>query len=142
MQTAARRFSLVVFGLLSVFLILFGMLYASSGGYLPFHAAALPETARVASLPLYLALMKLIGSASASLGALCLFVSWELRRPDRRFMGEILAVAIAFPVMMAAYVAETLAAATGAPTSWHIMGGLLAADAAAYLTWRISMLSV
>jgi hypothetical protein len=33
---------------------------------------------------------------------------------------------------MAAYVAETLAKLTGAPTSWHIMGILLAIDAIAF----------
>lgn len=46
--------------------------------------------------------------------------------------GAALALAIAIPVVMAAIVAERLAAATGAPTSWHIMGIFAAIDAAAY----------
>lgn len=135
MRTALRPLSLVLFSLLSVFLILFGLLYASVGSYLPFHAAALPEPTRAAALPLYLALMKLIGGASIALGGLCLYVTWAVRQ---RFIAEILAIAIATPVLMAAFVAETLAAATGAPTSWHIMGGLLASDAVAWLAFRAS----
>lgn len=135
MPTALRRASRVLFSLLSLFLILFGLLYASVGTWLPFHAAALPEAARAASLPLYLALMKLIGGASIALGGLCLALTFTLRH---RFIAEMLALAIAVPVLMAAYVAETLAATTGAPTSWHIMGVLLALDLVAWLSYRIS----
>ncbi len=135
MQMALRRLSLALFSVLGLFLILFGLLYAGVGTYLPFHASAVPETARAAALPLYLALMKLIGGASASLGGLCLYVTWTIRHP---FVAEMLALAIAVPVLMAAFVAESLAATTGAPTSWHIMGGLLAADAVAWLAFRIS----
>ncbi len=132
---AARRLSLFLFTALAVFLILFGVLYAGVSGYLPFHAAALPEETRQSGLPLYMALMKLIGGATATLGAMCIYLTWNLRRP---FAAEVVASAIAVPVLMAAYVAETLADATGAPTSWHIMGGLLAVDALAYAAWRLS----
>ena len=47
-----------------------------------------------------------------------------------------LTVTYAIPVLMAAYVAETLAKLTGAPTSWHIMGVLLAITALAWLCAR------
>lgn len=125
------RVSLVLFILLSVFLVAFGLLYASVHDMLWFHAAAVPESIRGEVRPLYLALMKLIGGSSMALGILAGYVAMAPMRRGAPWAGSVLAVCIAIPVIMAAYVAETLAKLTGAPTSWHIMGILLAIDALA-----------
>jgi hypothetical protein len=84
--------------------------------------------------PLYLALMKLIGGASAGLGLLGLYVTFVPLRAGARGAATALALTYAIPILMAAYVAETLAKLTGAPTSWHIMGVLLAIAAGAWVS--------
>lgn len=127
-----RWISLALFGLVTLFLIAFGVLYASVTSMLWFHAAAVPEAVREDVRPLYFALMKLIGGASVALGVLG---AWAVTGPLRRNApnaAAILAIAYSIPLLTAAYVAETLAARTGAPTSWHIMGVLLAIIAVAY----------
>lgn len=132
-RAALRGISLVLFGLVSVFLIAFGVLYASVHDLLWFHAAAVPKAIRDDVRPLYFALMKLIGGASVSLGVLG---GWVVISPMRRsvpWSGTILAVVFAVPLITAAYVAETLAALTGAPTSWRLMGIVLAVIALAFV---------
>ena len=133
MQNTLRWSSIALFAALSIFLVLFGALYASVRDFLPFHAAAAPSDALDSMRPLYLALMKLIGGASGSLGALGAFLALSAIRKGDKASAVALAIAFAIPLVMAAYVAETLAAKTGAPTSWHIMGALLAVDVAALL---------
>lgn len=123
-----RRLSVGLFAALSVVFIAFGLLYANVGHMLWFHAAAVPEAARGEVLPLYFALMRLIGGWSIALGLLGGYVALVRLRDA----AAALAIAFAIPLITAAYVAETLAARTGAPTSWHIMGALLLIDAAAY----------
>lgn len=125
--------SIALFALLGLFLIAFGALYATVTDMLFFHAAAVPEAARHDVKPLYLALMKLIGGASVGLGLLGLYVTFGPLRAGARWAAGALAVTYAIPVLMAAYVAETLAKITGAPTSWHIMGVLLAITALALI---------
>jgi hypothetical protein len=125
--------SIALFALLGLFLILFGILYASVSDMLFFHAAAVPEAARHDVKPLYLALMKLIGGASIGLGLLGLYATLGPLRAGARGAATALAVTYAIPVLMAAYVAETLAKIAGAPTSWHIMGVLLAITGLALL---------
>jgi len=125
--------SIALFALLGLFLIAFGALYATVSDMLFFHAAAVPETARHAVKPLYLALMKLIGGASIGLGLLGLYVTFGPLRVGSRVAAPVLTVTYAIPVLMAAYVAETLAKITGAPTSWHIMGVLLGVTGVALL---------
>lgn len=125
--------SLALFTLLGLFLVAFGVLYASVNDMLFFHAAAVPEAVRHDVKPLYLALMKLIGGASVGLGVLGLYVTFGPLRRGVPFAASALALTYAIPVLMAAYVAETLAKLTGAPTSWLIMGILLALTASAYL---------
>jgi hypothetical protein len=132
MRNMLRWIGVGLFGALSVFLILFGALYASVSDFLPFHAAAAP-TALDAMRPLYLALMKLIGAASAALGALGCYLTLGPIRRGETLAGIAVACAFASAFLMAAYVAETLARATNAPTSWHIMGLLLAITAAALI---------
>jgi len=126
------RISLVLFVLLSLFLVAFGALYASVHEMLWFHAAAVPEAIRDEVRPLYLALMKLIGGSSLGLGFLSGYVAMGPMRRGAPWAAAALALCIATPVVMAAYVAETLARLTGSPTSWHIMGILLAIDAIAF----------
>lgn len=134
MAVLVRRIGLGLFVLLAVFLIAFGLLYETVPGMLSFHAAAVPETIRSAVLPLYLALMRLIGGASIALGLIALYVTLGPLRRRQPLALPVLAVCIALPIANAAYVAETLAARTGAPTSWHLMGILLAILAVAMLT--------
>jgi len=133
MRTTLRWSSIVLFAALSIFLALFGALYASVRDFLPFHAAAAPSDALDSMRPLYLALMKLIGGASAALGLLGLYVTLGPIRSGSSAAAVAVAGAFAGAFIMAAFVAEALARATNAPTSWHIMGILLALTAAALI---------
>lgn len=126
MRNFMRIVSIGLFAALSLFLVIFGVFYATVDDMLFFHAAAVPEEMRTGVLPLYLALMKLVGGASAALGALCLYVTFGSLRNRSAFAATALYIAITAPVLMAAYVAETLAALTGSPTSWHLMGIIIA----------------
>lgn len=129
MKKALRLLGLVLFTALGLFLIAFGTLYASVTNLLWFHAAAVPPSALDAVRPLYFALMKLIGGSSASLGLLGLYVTFFPVRRGSSLAAAALAISYASAILMAAVVAEKLAATTGAPTSWHIMGVLLAMTA-------------
>lgn len=125
MPTLLRRTSLALFGLVAIFFIWFGVTYASVSSMLWFHEAAVPEAARGQVRPLYFALMNLIGGASIALGVLSLYV---IALPLRRAVpGAAIALVFvtAVAVGMAAVTAEELAAATGAPVSWHLMGIVL-----------------
>lgn len=133
MKTVLRWTSIILFTLLSAFLIWFGWLYASVEQPLWFHDVAVPEHAKEAVRPLYFALMNLIGGSSAALGILGLFVTLTALRQGAKAAGAALAIAFVIPVVMAAITAEELAAATGSPTSWHIMGVLLLVTAVAFL---------
>ena len=61
MSRILRWTSFVLFGLVSAFLIWFGITYATVTDILWFHAAAVPEAARDDVRALYFALMTLIG---------------------------------------------------------------------------------
>ncbi len=126
MHTMFRWASIAMFAALGVFLILFGTLYATVHDFLPFHAAAMPSAALDASRPLYLALMKLIGGASGALGVLGLFVILGPVRRGETLAAAMVALTFSAAFLTAAFVAEALARVTNAPTSWHIMGILLA----------------
>jgi hypothetical protein len=132
MQRALRSASRVLFSLVALFLVWFGVTYASVTDMLWFHAAAVPEAARDDVRTLYLALMNLIGGASAALGLLGLYViAFPLRRREG-WAATALLICNSTVFIMAAITAEELAAATGSPTSWHIMGVLMAVTLAAY----------
>lgn len=133
MKKILRWISLALFALLSIFLIWFGWVYATADNLLWFHAAAVPEAAREEVRPLYFALMTLIGGAAGGLGVLGLFVTLAFLRRGDPYAALGLSIAFAIPFVMAAVTAEKLANATGAPTSWHIMGVLLAMTALALL---------
>lgn len=131
MQTLLHRSSLALFGLVAVFFIWFGVTYASVSNMLWFHEATVPEAAREEVRPLYFALMNLIGGASIALGVVSLYV---IALPLRRGMpgaASALVLVTVIAVGMAAVTAEKLAAATGAPVSWHLMGIVLSVAALA-----------
>ena len=133
MQTLLRQTCVALFGLVALFLIWFGVTYASVRDMLWFHEAAVPEAARDAVRPLYFALMNLIGGASVALGVLSLYV---IALPLRRGVpgaAAILVLVNAVALFTAAVTAEELAAATGSPTSWHIMGIVFAVTCLAFL---------
>ena len=125
MKTILRWTSIILFALLGAFFIWFGWLYASVEEPLWFHDAAVPDHAKEAVRPLYFALMNLVGGSSLALGLLGIFVTFTAVRQGAKGAGAALAIAFAVPFVMAAITAEELAAATGSPTSWHIMGVLL-----------------
>lgn len=128
-----RWVSVALFLGLAAFLAWFGIVYATVDKMLWFHAAAVPEAIRPAVGPLYFALMKLIGTACFGLAVLGgAFTLGPVRR-GARLAAIWLALAYAIPFAGAAWVAERLAAQTGAPVSWHIMGVLLTVDALALL---------
>jgi hypothetical protein len=106
-----------LFTLVSLFLLAFGLLYASVSDMLWFHAAAVPEAVRPQVRPLYFALMRLIGGASIGLGLLALWVVWRPVRSGVAGSAAALSVAIIVPLVFAGVVAERLAAQTGAPTA-------------------------
>lgn len=135
MRRALRAMSVVLFTALGLFLIAFGVLYASVRELLWFHAAAVPAEALDGVRPIYFALMKLIGGASGALGLLGAYVALFPVRRGSLSATIALGVCFALPLVVAAIVAENLAAATGSPTSWHIMGVLLGVDALAVVAF-------
>lgn len=137
MRAALRISSLALYSLVALFLVWFGVTYMRAETMLWFHAAAVPERAREDALPLYRALMNLIGGSSAGLGALSLYVIWWPLRRGARFAGGLLLAAFVGVFMVAAVTAEELHAATGAPTSWHIMGVLIALSVAAFVAHAV-----
>jgi hypothetical protein len=98
-------------------------------------AAAVPVEIRAAVLPLYVALMALIGGSSVALGGLGLYLTFGPLRSGAGGAATALASAYSVAFLTAAFVAERLARDAGAPTSWHIMGILMAINAFAYWGW-------
>jgi hypothetical protein len=133
MRARLKLASIVLFMLLSMFLMSFGVLYASVRDLLWFHAAAVPGPALDDVRPLYFALMTLIGGSSGALGLLGAYVALVPLRRGAPLAATFLAIAYAAALIMAAVTAEKLAAATGAPTSWHIMGILMTVNVGAWL---------
>jgi hypothetical protein len=127
MQTILRWISVSLFLALSLFMLWFGYVYASVTNMLWFHGAAVPTELHSQFLPLYLALMNLIGGSSFAVGLLTAYIALVPLRRGAAWAGAALLTAFAIVFVLAAITAEELAAATGAPTSWHIMGALLVA---------------
>jgi hypothetical protein len=117
--------SVVLFGGLSLFMLWFGFTYATVKEMLWFHAAAVPVEAREEVKALYFALMSLVGGASMGLGGLGLCVVYGPVRSGAPWATRAVAASYCVALIMAAVTAERLADATGAPTSWHIMGVLM-----------------
>jgi hypothetical protein len=131
-RSVFKLLGVILFMALSVFLMVFGELYASVRDILFFHAAAVPTHALEDVRPLYFALMTLIGGASFGLGLLGAYVTWLPIRRGVPHAASFLAAANAVALIMAAVTAEKLAHATGSPTSWHIMGILMAVNLMAW----------
>lgn len=138
MKSALRNASIALFSLVALFLVWFGLTYLRAESMLWFHAAAIPERAREDALPLYRALMNLIGGSSAGLGVLCLYLIWAPLRRRARWAGSLLLIVLTGVFTVAAITAEELHAETGAPTSWRIMGVLIALSVLAFATHAAS----
>lgn len=134
MASKMRIASIVLYTLLSLFLVWFGWVYMSVKDMLWFHAAAVPDAVKPVVRPLYFALMTLIGGSSMGLGLLGMYVTAGPMRRGAPGAASALALTFSLAFVMAAITAEKLAAATHAPVSWHIMGVLLAVTALAYAT--------
>ncbi len=133
MQKILRWTSVALFLALSLFMLWFGYVYASVTEMLWFHGAAVPAELHPQILPLYLALMNLIGGSSVAAGLFAAYIALFPLRRGATWAAVALLGGFAIVFIMAAITAEELAATTGAPTSWHIMGVLLAVTAAGFL---------
>lgn len=142
MQSALKLASVILFMAMSLFLMAFGALYASVQDLLFFHAAAVPSRALEDVRPLYFALMTLIGGASGALGLLGAYVTLGPMRRGMPSAATFLALANAIALVMAAITAERLAQATGAPTSWHIMGVLMAINLGGWFADRFARIRI
>ncbi len=138
MKSVLKNTSLALFSLVALFLIWFGVTYMRAESMLWFHAAAVPERARQDVLPLYRALMTLIGGSSVGVGVFGLYMICSPLRRGARFAGGLLLAVFAGVFLTAAITAERLHAETGAPTSWHIMGVLIAITTSAYIAHAAS----
>lgn len=132
MQKIFRWTSVVLFSVLSLFMLWFGYVYAGVTDMLWFHGAAVPTELHRQFLPLYLALMNLIGGSSLAMGLLAGCVTIFPLRRGANWAAAALLAGFTLVFIVAAITAEELAATTGAPTSWHIMGILLATTIAAF----------
>lgn len=127
--TVYRRASVFFFCAVSVFLILFGLLYSNVNDLLPFHAAAVPPDAIAKVRPLYFALMKLIGGASIGLGVLGAYVALVPMRRGAPWAALAIAVAYWIAFAVAGQTAIRLAEQTGAPVAWYNMAILASVTA-------------
>lgn len=134
MSLVSRWFGLFALSGVALFLIWFGWLYANVDNVLFFHAAAVDPSAIEPMKPLYFALMRLVGGASAGLGLLGLFTVWTAVRQGSVTAAAAVLVTFCVSFVAAAYTAEKLAADTGAPTTWHIMGILIAVTLVGFAT--------
>jgi len=133
MKSFLQWTSIVLFMIVSVFLVAFGLLYANVNDLLWFHAAAVPPDALDKVRPLYFALMKLIGGASVALGLLGAYV---VLVPLRRGVpGAAVVVSSAYWIAfgVAAFTAIRLNELTGAPVAWYNMAILSALTAIALI---------
>ncbi len=138
MKSTLRNSGIALFSVVALFLVWFGVTYLRAETMLWFHAAAVPERAREDALPIYRALMNLIGGSSAGLGVLCLYLIWSPLQRGARWAGGVLLAVLTGVFTVAAITAEELHAETGAPTSWHIMGVLIALSVIAFATHAAS----
>ena len=134
MRTKLQWTSVVLYMLVSVFLVAFGFLYANVGDLLWFHAAAVPPDALEKVRPLYFALMKLIGGASIALGVLGAYVVLVPMRRGMPWAGMFVAVTYWTAFGVAGFTAVRLNELTGAPVAWYNMAILSALTALALLT--------
>jgi hypothetical protein len=124
MKTALQWTSVILFALVSAFLVAFGLLYANASDLLWFHAAAVPADAIDKVRPLYFALMKLIGAASVGLGILGGYVVFGPMRQGIKGAATMVAFTYCIAFVVAGYTAIRLNEVTGAPVAWYNMAML------------------
>jgi len=134
MRTKLQWTSVILYLLVSAFLVAFGLLYANVNDLLWFHAAAVPPDALDKVRPLYFALMKLIGGASVALGILGAYVVLVPMRRGMPWAAMFVAVTYWIAFGVAAFTASRLNELTGAPVAWYNMAILSALTALALLT--------
>ncbi len=132
MRTKLQWTSVILFMLVSAFLIAFGFLYANVNDILWFHAAAVPPEALDKVRPLYFALMKLIGGASIALGILGAYVVLVPMRRGMPWAATLVAVTYWIAFGVAAFTAIRLHELTGAPVAWYNMAILSVLTFVAY----------
>lgn len=138
MQTKLQWTSVILFMLVSIFLVAFGLLYANVDDLLWFHAAAVPPDAIEKVRPLYFALMKLVGGASIGLGLLGAYVILGPMRQGVRGAAMLVAVAYWIAFGVAGYTAIRLNELTDAPVAWYNMAILSGLTAAALITHTLA----
>ncbi len=136
--TLYRRASVFFFCAVSLFMILFGLLYSNVNDPLWFHAAAVPSDALAKVRPLYFALMKLIGGASIGLGVLGAYVVLVPMRQGVAWAAPMVSVAYWIALAVAAQTAILLAEQTGAPVAWYNMAILASLTALGLLAHVLS----
>lgn len=132
MRTKLQWASVILFMLVSIFLVAFGLLYANVNDLLWFHAAAVPPDALEKVRPLYFALMKLTGGASIALGLLGGYVILGPMRRGMPYAATLVAVSYWIAFGVAGYTAVRLNELTGAPVAWYNMAILSALTLMAY----------
>lgn len=138
MKSKLQWASVILYLVVSVFLVAFGLLYANVNDLLWFHAAAVPPDALEKVRPLYFALMKLIGGASIGLGVLGAYVVWVPMRKGLPLAGLFVAVTYWIAFGVAAFTAIRLNELTGAPVAWYNMAILSAMTLAALIAHTLS----
>ncbi len=132
MRTYLQWTSVILFLVVSIFLVAFGLLYANTPDLLWFHAAAVPQDALEKVRPLYFALMKLIGGASIGLGILGGYVVLFPMRQGVPWAATMVSLTYWIAFGVAAFTAIRLNELTNAPVAWYNMAILSALTAAAY----------
>ena len=138
MRTKLQWTSVILFMVVSLFLIAFGLLYANVNDLLWFHAASVPPEALDKVRPLYFALMKLIGGASVALGILGAYVVLIPMRRGMPWAATFVAVTYWIAFGVAAFTAIRLNELTGAPVAWYNMAILSAITLVAYATHTLA----
>ena len=137
-QSLLRRVGLGLYMAVTAALFAFGLLYVSVSDMLFFHAAAVPRTVHATILPLYLALMQLIGGASMAAALLGGYTLWWPMRRGVPHAQTAVTLAYLLALAVAGLTAEGLRAATGAPVAWHNMGVLAGLTLLGQAAWDIA----
>lgn len=124
MSWAIKKFAYILLTGLGLYIVVFGLIYATRTELMPHHGAALPEDVKVQVMPLYHALMRLAGGAIVSFGLLCLFVVHRLWRNGSKGALVVASVLLFGFFAWTAITAARLELAVGVSTHWQIMGVL------------------
>lgn len=122
MRRLFRTIGFILLAGLSVYAILFGLVYATRTEMMPHHHAVLPDAVSAQVMPLYQTLMRLAGGAIAAFGLTCLYVVFGPMRAG--FKGASSAVSVLLSAFFAAtaLTAARLEVSAGSATHWQVMG--------------------